>query len=147
MVLKRFQNYSFIGTIFFPSFITYFHSSQKEWFSKTIVFKTIFFSLLTKRNKCFSKKSKLQILTLAYHQKAEELAETREEMVRSLRDERERLCEISPPLIRLWSRILGDWPSPTSGGCRYLLQALWMVPGNDGWAGPCQDPLVWWETD
>lgn len=23
----------------------------------------------------------------------------------------------------LWSRILGKWPSPTSGGCRYLLEA------------------------
>jgi len=58
-----------------------------------------------------------------YHQKAEEEAETREEMVLSLRyrNEREKLCEFSPPLIRLWTQILGRWPAPTSGGCRYLL--------------------------
>jgi len=60
-----------------------------------------------------------------YHQKAEEEAETREEMILSLRyrDEREKLCEFSPPMIRLWTQILGKWPAPTSGGCRYLLEA------------------------
>jgi len=46
-------------------------------------------------------------------------------MVLSLRyrNEREKLCEFSPPLIRLWTQILGKWPAPTSGGCRYLLEA------------------------
>ena len=60
-----------------------------------------------------------------YHQKAEEDAETREEMIRSLRyqNEREKLCEFSPPLVRLWAQILGKWPAPTSGGWRYLLEA------------------------
>ena len=50
-----------------------------------------------------------------YHQKAEEEAETREEMILSLRyrDEREKLCEFSPPLVVLWSKILGKWPCPT----------------------------------
>ncbi len=33
------------------------------------------------------------------------------------------MCEFSPPLVRLWSQILGKWPSPTSGGYRYLLEA------------------------
>ena len=60
-----------------------------------------------------------------YHQKAEEEAGTREEMILSLRyrDEREKLFEFSPPFIRLWTKILGRWPAPTSGGCRYLLEA------------------------
>ena len=60
-----------------------------------------------------------------YHQKAEEEAEPREEMIRSLRyrNEREKLCNHSPPLINLWTKILGRWPSPTSGGCRFLLKA------------------------
>ena len=46
-------------------------------------------------------------------------------MVLSLRyrNEREKLCEFSSPLIRLWTQILGKWPAPTSGGCRYLLEA------------------------
>ena len=63
-----------------------------------------------------------------YHQRAEEEAETREEMILSLRyrDEREKLCEFSPPLVRLWTQILGRWPAPTSGGCRYLLEARQM---------------------
>jgi len=60
-----------------------------------------------------------------YHQRAEEEADSREEMVLSLRyrDEREKFFEFSPPLIRLWTKILGRWPAPTSGGCRYLLEA------------------------
>ena len=28
-----------------------------------------------------------------------------------------------PARIRLFSEILGDWPSLTAGGCRFLLQA------------------------
>lgn len=60
-----------------------------------------------------------------YHQKTEEEAETREEMIRSLRyrNKREKLCDFPPPLITLWTKILGEWPSPTSGGCRFLLEA------------------------
>ena len=70
----------------------------------------------------------LQMVSLEgveYHQKVEEEAEKREEMICSLRyrDEREKLCEFSPPLVRLWTQILGKWPSPTSGGCPYLLEA------------------------
>lgn len=55
----------------------------------------------------------------------DEEAETREEMIRSLRyrNEREKLCDFPPPMITLWTKILGDWPSPTSGGCRFLLEA------------------------
>ena len=60
-----------------------------------------------------------------YHQKTKEEAETREEMIRSLRyrNEKEKLCDYSPQLINLWTKILGKWPSPTSGGCRFLLEA------------------------
>jgi len=55
----------------------------------------------------------------------EEGADTREAMIKYLRyrNEKEKLSEFPPPMIRLWTRILGNWPSPSSGGCRYLLQA------------------------
>jgi len=65
-----------------------------------------------------------------YHQVAEEQAQTRDEMVRSLRlrDCREKLCEFSPPYVKVWAEILGAWPSPTFGGCRFLLQCReWFV--------------------
>ena len=41
----------------------------------------------------------------------------REEMIRSLRyrNEPEKLCDFPPPMITLWTKILGDLPSPTSG--------------------------------
>jgi len=65
-----------------------------------------------------------------FHQGVEENAVTREEMILSLRyrDEGDKLAEFSPPMVRLWTRILGNWPSPTCGGCRYLLQARdWFI--------------------
>ena len=67
---------------------------------------------------------------IEYHQGDEEAAQTREEMVKSLRflDERDKLCDISPPYIRLWTEILGSWPSLTSGECRFLLQCRQWLP-------------------
>ena len=65
-----------------------------------------------------------------FHQGVEESAVTREEMILSLRyrDERDKLAEFPPPMVRLWTSILGEWPSPTYGGCRYLLQARdWFI--------------------
>ena len=40
-----------------------------------------------------------------YHQKAEEEAETKEDMICSLRyrNKREKLCDFSPPLVFLWT--------------------------------------------
>ena len=59
-----------------------------------------------------------------YHQVAEEAAQSRVEMVQSLRfqDARDRLCDTPPTYMRLWSEILGSWPTTTKGGCRFLLQ-------------------------
>ena len=67
---------------------------------------------------------------IEYHQGDEEAAQTREEMVKSLRfrDERDKLCDISLPYIRLWTEILGSWPSLTSRGCRFLLQCRQWLP-------------------
>ena len=65
-----------------------------------------------------------------FHQGVEESAVTREEMILSLRyrDERDKLADFSPPMVRLWTSMLGNWPSPTCGGCRYLLQARdWFI--------------------
>ena len=65
-----------------------------------------------------------------FHQGVEGSAVTREEMILSLRyrDERDKLAEFPPPMVRLWTSILGEWPSPTYGGCRYLLQARgWFI--------------------
>ena len=66
----------------------------------------------------------LSLEAVEFHQGSEELAETREDMIRSLRkrDGRGKLCESSPPFINLWLEILGSWPSVTSGGCRFLFQ-------------------------
>ena len=60
-----------------------------------------------------------------FHQGVEEGAETREEMILSLRyrNEGEKLANFSPLMVRLWTRILGNWLIPTSGGCRCLVQA------------------------
>ena len=55
-------------------------------------------------------------------------AATRSQMTCALRyrDERSKLCKTPPPRIVLCSRMLGLWPSPTFGGCRFALQArLW----------------------
>ena len=72
----------------------------------------------------------LSLEGIEYHQGAEEAAQTREEMVQSLRfrDERDKLCEISPPYIRLWTELLGSWPAITNGGCRFLLQCRQWLP-------------------
>ena len=65
-----------------------------------------------------------------YHQGVEEVAESREEMIRSLRfrDARDKLCDTPPPYIRLWTEILGSWPALTNGGCRFLLQCRQWFP-------------------
>ena len=67
---------------------------------------------------------------IEYHQGAEEDAQTREEMIRSLRfrDELNKLCETSPPYIRLWTELLGSWPTIINGGCRFLLQCRQWLP-------------------
>ena len=72
----------------------------------------------------------LSLEGIEYHQGAEEAAQTREEMIQFLRfrDERDKLCEISPPYIRLWTELLGSWPAITSGGCRFLLQCRQWLP-------------------
>ena len=72
----------------------------------------------------------LSLEGIEFHQGDEEAAQTREELVKSLRfrDENEKLCHTSPPYIRLWTEILGSWPSLTSGGCRFLLQCRQWLP-------------------
>ena len=55
-------------------------------------------------------------------------AVTRYQMICAVRyrDERSKLCKISPLWIVLWSRMVVSWPSVTFGGCRFVLQArLW----------------------
>ena len=55
-----------------------------------------------------------------------EKARTREEMILSLRyrySSESSLMEDSPAKVKIWCKLIGDWPSLTSGGCRYLLQA------------------------
>ena len=65
-----------------------------------------------------------------YHQVAEENASTRVEMIESLRarDGRDKLG-LSPPVhIQLWTQLVGSWPSPTNGGCRFLIQCReWLL--------------------
>ena len=53
-------------------------------------------------------------------------AVTREEMILSLRyrySAESSLMEESPAKVKIWCRLLGNWPSLTHGGCRYLIQA------------------------
>ena len=55
-----------------------------------------------------------------------ESARTREQMILSLRyrySSDSPLMDSSPAKVRIWSKLLGNWPSITNGGCRYLLQA------------------------
>ena len=54
---------------------------------------------------------------VSYHQTAEDSALTREDMIRSLRfrDDRGKLCDVSPPFVKLWLELLGSWPSVTFG--------------------------------
>ena len=51
-----------------------------------------------------------------FHQGVEDEAETREEIILSFRyrNERKKFANFSPLMVRLWTRILGNWPSPTS---------------------------------
>ena len=72
----------------------------------------------------------LSLEGIEYHQGDEEAAQTREDMIQSLRfrDENEKLCHVSPPYIRLWTELLGSWPSLTNGGCRFLLQCRQWLP-------------------
>ena len=69
-----------------------------------------------------------------YHQGVEEVAQTREEMIRSLRfwDARDKLCDTPPPYIRLWMAILGSWPALTNEGCSFLLQCRQWLPVQMG---------------
>ena len=66
----------------------------------------------------------LSLDCVEFHQAVEAQAETREELVKSLRkrDARGKLAEQPPSFVKLWLEILGSWPSMTSGGCRFLLQ-------------------------
>ena len=66
----------------------------------------------------------LSLEGVEYHQDAEARAGTREELFRTLRfrDARDKLCQDSPKYVKLWTRLLGAWPSITHGGCRYLIQ-------------------------
>ena len=72
----------------------------------------------------------LSLEGIEYHQGDEEIAQTREEMVQTLRfrDENGKLCGISPPHIRLWTELLGSWPSLTNRGCRFQLQCRQWLP-------------------
>ena len=49
---------------------------------------------------------------------------TREGLMRSIRyrDDRGKFSKIPPAVIQVWENLLGDWPSITSGGPRFILQ-------------------------
>ena len=66
----------------------------------------------------------LSLEGVEFHQDAESRAYTREELFCSLRfrDARDKLCQEAPKYVKLWTRLLGAWPSITHGGCRYLIQ-------------------------
>ena len=59
------------------------------------------------------------------HQGAEEQATDRVSLMKTLRfrNSRNKLEKSEPPYILLFSKLLGDWPTITKGGCRYLLPA------------------------
>ena len=67
---------------------------------------------------------------IEYHQGDEEISQTREEIIQTLRfrDENGKLCTVSPLYIRLWTELLGSWPSLTNRGCRFLLQCRQWLP-------------------
>ena len=72
----------------------------------------------------------LSLEGLKYHPIAEEQAQTREDIMSSLRfrDNRDKLCEFPPPLVKVWTGLLGAWASPTFGGCRFLLRCRdWLL--------------------
>ena len=64
------------------------------------------------------------------HQGVKVSAQTRSEMIRSLRlrDCRDRLEDDTSLLLKGWMDMLGSWPSVTNGGCRILLQAREWFP-------------------
>ena len=66
----------------------------------------------------------LSLEGVEFHADAESRAETREELLYSLRfrDARDKLCPSPPKYIVLWTRLLGSWPSITHGGCQFLIQ-------------------------
>ena len=66
----------------------------------------------------------LSLEGVEFHADAESRAETREELLYSLRfrDARDKLCSTPPKYIVLWTRLIGSWPSITHGGCRFLIQ-------------------------
>ena len=79
------------------------------------------------------------------HQERFKSAETRIEMMKCLRFRyagSSELMEDCPPRVRLWIKLLGDWPAVTAGGCRYLLQCRsWFVTQASilkraGYSGP-----------
>ena len=72
----------------------------------------------------------LSLEGVEYHQGAEEAAQSREQMIRSLRfrDARDKLCETPLPYVRLRTEILGSWPAATNGGCRFLVQCRQWLP-------------------
>jgi len=66
----------------------------------------------------------LSLQGVEFHPAAEGVARTRSEMICSLRfrDDRDKLYSEPPTYIKLWTEILGSWPSVTNGGCRFLIQ-------------------------
>ena len=44
-------------------------------------------------------------------------------MVWRFRNSRNKLEKAEPPYVLLFSKLLGDWPMITKGGCRYLIPA------------------------
>ena len=59
------------------------------------------------------------------HQDAEEQATDRVSLMKTLRfrNSRNKLEKTEPPYVLLFSKLLGDWPTITKGGCRYLIPA------------------------
>ena len=59
------------------------------------------------------------------HQEAEEHAMDRVSLMKTLRfrNSRNKLEKTEPPYVLLFSKLLGDWPTITKGGCRYLIPA------------------------
>ena len=68
---------------------------------------------------------------LELHQEDFKTANTRIEMMKCLRFRyagSSELMEDCPPRVRLWIKMLGDWPAVSAGGCRFLLQCRsWFV--------------------
>ena len=72
----------------------------------------------------------LSLEGLEFHAGAEEMAESRGDMLRSLRfrNARDKLDGVHPKFVEIWCRLLGSWPSMTHGGCRFVIQPrLWFL--------------------